>query len=403
LSDDVYRYIWDGHLLNNGVNPYSFPVNSPQLDGLNTPLRALVNHDWMASPYLPAAQLVFAAVESLFPQNVLGFQVVAVLFDLFTGWLILNLLQQFGLPDQNLLIYLWNPLVIVEFAHGAHIDALMLFLMMLAIWFLVKASGQSKSNSPGSALALAAAGLTKIIPLFLVPIFWWRWSWKDRLIFGAVLIGFIAIFSIDPGLGLIGPLDGTGVFGAIRIYAQLWNYNSGIYHWLEVLISGYATPGAVPVDVVGVAPLLIARLLVSAMFGFALLYTGWLAWKISGADQPSQAHQNLDLIRLGLIPLGAYLLFTTTLHPWYAAVVIPLLPFLSSRDDEDRSYEPFSIPWIYFSIMVALSYLTYLDPADLREYTWVRLLEYIPLYGLLAWAGGRLYGKIRKSSQTASE
>ena len=60
LSTDVYRYIWDGHLFNARVNPYLHAVNSPLLDAYTTPLRALVNNEWMASPYLPAAQGLFA-------------------------------------------------------------------------------------------------------------------------------------------------------------------------------------------------------------------------------------------------------------------------------------------------------------------------------------------------------
>ena len=65
LSDDVYRFIWDGRLANAGVSPYAHAVNSPLLDAFDTPQRALVNNNWMASPYLPAAQALFAATVAL--------------------------------------------------------------------------------------------------------------------------------------------------------------------------------------------------------------------------------------------------------------------------------------------------------------------------------------------------
>ena len=59
LSDDIYRYIWDGHVAINGFSPYAFAVNDHTLDFLSIPERDLANNAWMASPYLPAAQLLF--------------------------------------------------------------------------------------------------------------------------------------------------------------------------------------------------------------------------------------------------------------------------------------------------------------------------------------------------------
>jgi len=386
LSDDIYRYVWDGHLLNSGVNPYAFPVNAPFLDTFATSLRNLVNHDWMASPYLPASQLVFAIVEALIPQSLLAFQVAAVFFDLLTGWLVLDILRLLGMPKQNVLIYLWNPLVIIEFSHSAHVDALMICLMMLAYWFLVKESQQIKSGSLGSVFALAAATLTKFLPILLVPIFSWRWDWKKRLVFAAILFVAFGVFIPGAGLGLFGPLNGTGIFGALRIYIQGWNYNSGIYHWLEVWLSGYATPGAVPVDLVGKSPIYMAKAITTILLGFTVLLTGWLAWRTERSSQQITPDQNLALIRLSMLPLGAYLLLAATIHPWYVTLIIPLLPFLIPKDAESPSIKLFLWPWIYFSLVVALSYLTYLDPDNYRETSWVRLVEYIPFYGLLGWA-----------------
>jgi 4-amino-4-deoxy-L-arabinose transferase-like glycosyltransferase len=396
LSDDVYRYVWDGHLLNSGINPYALPVNSQVLDAFDIPLRALVNHNWMASPYLPVAQLVFAVVEFLIPQNILVFRATAVLFDLLTGWLVLDILRRLRLPGRNVLIYLWNPLVIIEFADGAHVDAVMIFFIMFAFWFLLKETHTDNSNSFGSTVALAAATLTKFVPVLLVPIFWWRWEWKNRIVFGSILLLAVGLFVPGAGFGIVGPLDGTGVFGALRIYFQWWNFNSGIYHWLEVLISGYTTPGAVPVEIVGQTPIYIAKAITVAFLGIAVFLTGWVAWKINKSDQQNNQEQVLILIRLAMVPLGAYLLFTATIHPWYVILIIPLLPFLYQKNAQSPNTKPFIWPWIYFSIAVTLSYLTYLDPNNLRETTWVRLVEYIPFYALLGWAIGYVFVERKK-------
>lgn len=50
FSTDVYRYIWDGRLVNAGVNPYAHAVDSPLLDPFHSPLRRLINRSWKASP-----------------------------------------------------------------------------------------------------------------------------------------------------------------------------------------------------------------------------------------------------------------------------------------------------------------------------------------------------------------
>jgi alpha-1,6-mannosyltransferase len=394
LSDDVYRYIWDGRLTNAGVNPYAYAVESPLLDrfdhhccGAGRSQRALVNNSWMASPYLPAAQALFAAVYRLAPDSPLAFQVTAGLFDLLTGWLVTDLLLQLGLPRARALIYLWNPLVVVEFAHGAHVDALMICLMMAALWSLVVARRRETPPTSFSVVALAAATLTKGLPALLLPVVARRWGWRRTIVYAGLIIAVCLPFALGAGWGLTGPLDGEGLFGALRIYAARWNYNGGIYHWLEVGLSGYWTPGAVPPEVVGWGPIRAARLIVAVTLGLVLI----AVWRMS-----QRCDGDLALLRLAAVPLAAYLLLTTTVHPWYVTLIVPLLPFLLPKKGESATIAPQAartgvgrrllLPWLFFSASVSLSYLTYLDPANLREYDLVRLVEYVPLYLLLVWS-----------------
>jgi hypothetical protein len=206
-----------------------------------------------------------------------------------------------------------------------------------------------------------------------------RWNWKPTVLYIGLLIAGCVSFALGAGWGLTGPLDGEGLFGALRIYAARWNYNGGLYHWLEIALSGHYTPGAVPANVVGQGPIQAARLLVTLALGLVLIAVwrdGW--W---GAD-------DVALLRLAMIPLAAYLLLTTTLHPWYVTLIIPLLPLAASERGEATPSFRLILPWLYFSAAVPLSYLTYLDLDNLREYEWVRLIEYVPLYLLLircAW------------------
>jgi len=373
LSDDVYRFIWDGRLVNAGVNPYAHAADSPLLDPLDTPLRPLINHSDMASPYLPAAQALFAAVYRLGPESPFAFQATAALLDLLTGCVLLDLLRRFGLPGSRALIALWNPLAIVEFAHGAHgVDALMVLLIVLAFWLTVALRCRMLS-----AFAMAAATLTKGLPLLIVFLIARRWRLRHTIAYLALLVGACLPFALGAGWGLVGALDGRGLFGALRIYLAGWEFNAGIHHWLEASLSGLWTPGAAPQEIARWQPILAARLTMT----FALVLVCLVAWRASRG-----AGDALALLRLAAGPVSAYLLLAATVHPWYVTLLLPLLPALPSGMGGAGRGARFVWPWLYFSWAVSLSYLSYLGPAPPREVALVRLLEYIPLYALLIWA-----------------
>jgi hypothetical protein len=366
LSDDVYRYLWDGNVQNAGVNPYAHRVDSPALDGLATPTRALVNNPQMASPYLPAAQIVFAVVYRLFPELVTAFQVVAMLFDLATGLLIMALLRRLGRQPAWAIVYLWNPLIVAEFAHGAHIDALMVMLMMgglLAMtnerYFVLRIT-----YSVLSPLLLGLATLVKPIPILLLPILLPRWGWKRTAIYGLTVFVGLAVYS-GAGWGLTTPLDaGTGLFGATRLYLSRWNFNGGLYHWLEVFVTGYKTEGAVPTGTPGIET---AKMICAGLLLVILVVVFWRSKQLP----------TTEAAKLWIAPIFAYLLLTPTVHPWYLAPLIALLPFSLFP------CFPVSLSSLYLSTSISLSYLTYLDPLNLRETEFVRRWEYWPVYGLL--------------------
>ncbi|MXY92860.1 MAG: hypothetical protein F4Y42_05350 [Caldilineaceae bacterium SB0664_bin_27] len=383
LSSDVFRYMWDGYVTANGVSPYAYPINASQLDWLDTPFRAQANHAWMASPYLPAAQWFFAAIALFYPLDPISFQSAAVLFDLGTAFILSRLLVAVGLPAKRLLIYLWNPLVIVETAQGAHVDSLMVLLMMLAVYAMVRA-GNSDSRASRTAhpelvegkpafslvapVFLALATLTKLIPALLLPVFWRRWNWGSRLLFVYLTLGMLVAPALRAGWGLAGDLDGRGLFGALRIYNEQWKFNSGLFRWLEDWLESMGIEG----------PMTQAQEIVYFLM-FLLLLAVWWQFRQTEMDMRTT-------LRWLAVPLGGYLLLTTTVHPWYLLVLTPFLPFLAPAENEPKRLWLLALPWLWLSGIVSLSYVTYLDPENLRDLDWVRLLEWLPTLCLLGMA-----------------
>jgi hypothetical protein len=254
-------------------------------------------------------------------------------------------------------IYAWNPLTVVEFAHSAHVDSLMALLSMLAIYWLVA------GHYTRSAVALALATLTKFVPALLLPIFVRRWGIGRTLLYGALVIGAFVPF-LDAGLGLGSDEVGTGLVGTLRVYTTRWKTNDGLFFWLVRTLDGHAR------DSVQTGKLI--ALLFIAGLGLLLL------WR-SEPGQEKTAPQTV--IGHAALLLSAYLLLTPAMFPWYLTWLIALLPALPLR--RRWATRAFVVGWLYFSAAVNLSYLFYLDPDNPGEREWIRRTEYLPLFALL--------------------
>jgi hypothetical protein len=383
LSSDVFRYLWDGHVANHGVSPYAYPIDAPELDTLAVPVRDQADHTWMASPYLPVAQWLFAATTRLLPLEPLSMQIVMSICNLAAGGVLVLLLGMAGLPRRRVLIYLWNPLVVVETAHGAHVDAWMVLLTLAAVaaaFYPAEGDGQGRTArfvarygaSWLSPILLGLATLTKGLPGLVAPVLVWRWRWRQgswgwgALLYGLTVVALAVPAGLRAGWGLVGPLDGRGLFGALRIYGDRWNYNSGLFHWLEIEL----------VDSGGLALTAANRLAKQAnvILLVILLLAVWLAARKATTRRA---------LRLMAVPWMGYLLLTPTAHPWYLLPLLTFAPFLAPGDEEPRLGWLLPAPWLYLAGAVSLSYLTYLDPLNLRELEWVRRLEWLPTLGLM--------------------
>ena len=206
LSDDIYRYVWDGRVQAAGINPYRYIPAAPELAQLrdDTIYPKINRRDYAHTIYPPVAQLVFLLTTRI-SESVVWMKVTMVGFEAIAIWAIAQLLNLLGRPRQLLLLYAWHPLVVWEFAGSGHVDAIAICFMALA--FL---AWQRKSDL-GAGFMLACATLTKLFPLVLVPALVKQERWRIVPVFVVtIVVGYLAYLSVGP----------TAVFGSVPVYTK---------------------------------------------------------------------------------------------------------------------------------------------------------------------------------------
>ena len=193
MSSDVFRYVWDGRVQAAGINPYAHVPNDPALAGLRDgKVYPNINRlDYARTIYPPAAQSVFRAAQAL-GDSVTATKAALLLLEAAGMCAMWRLLVIAGLPPARLLIYAWNPLAIWSVAADGHIDGAAIGLLGLA---LLAAVGGWRALS---GVLLAAAILTKFLPLAVAPALWRRWDWRMPV---ACLLAIAAMYACYAGFG----------------------------------------------------------------------------------------------------------------------------------------------------------------------------------------------------------
>ncbi|MEM6822019.1 MAG: glycosyltransferase [Verrucomicrobiota bacterium] len=181
-GDDIWRYLWEGMIQLNGICPYLIPPADPSLIPLHTPYWELINHGEVAAIYPPVAQIIFKGLAAL-SDTVAVFKLAIIFADLGICWL---LVRSFGLKAT--LIYAWNPLVIYNFAGGAHYDSLFLLPLVGAWLAFRKTSETTRRKWILSAILLGLSIGIKWITAPIAGFLCWR-AWREESLFKGVLCG----------------------------------------------------------------------------------------------------------------------------------------------------------------------------------------------------------------------
>ena len=229
LEDDFYRYLWDGAVVGEGINPYRYsplaafdgegPASLSELARTTPLILERVNHPHLKTIYPPVAQASFAVAHWLKPWSLTVWRAILLAADSVTLILLFALLASLGRSPLWVVVYWWNPLVVKELFNSAHVDALLLPLMLGALLLSIR----GRALSACGCLALAVG--VKLWPVLLLPAI--LKAADDRLrirMMGAGL--FAALVGVQSVPILSGGLGGDSGFA---IYSRSWEMNDAAF------------------------------------------------------------------------------------------------------------------------------------------------------------------------------
>lgn len=361
LSDDFYRFVWDGRLAAAGINPFLYKpeelLNQPIFEQLQlkTLYEGDANADWAYysglnsksyySVYPSALQFIFLCSAWIFPDNLMGAIVVMRLFiiaaELGTLFFSLKILGYRNLDPRLLLLYALNPLIILEWTGNLHFEALAIFFLSASLWFLLK------NRLFVSTLFFSGAVVSKLIPLIYLPIFFsflgWRKGLQYSVLSGTWVLIFLIPFFYD--INTIAHLSKS-----VGLYFNSFEFNASFYYLAEAIIGIFT-------DTI---PRQQLALILNILVLIFILYLSF--WRKATTVAQVQNYM--------LWALTAYFLATRTVHPWYIGSLVWLAIFTGQR-------YPF-----YWSFLIGLSYITYLS-GNFEEQNWAVFIEYTLLFALM--------------------
>jgi len=362
LSQDFYRFIWDGRMIVEGWNPYLHLPGNLIKEGIAPVAQAKELYEGMGrlsgsnfTNYPPLNQLIFAITGLFAGKSILGSVIVMrfliIAADLGTLYFGKKLLENLNLPVNRIFWYILNPFIIIELTGNLHFEGVMLFFLIWSLYLL------HKKKWILSAVIFAASVSMKLIPLLFLPLllrYFTAENSQNRVNFGKLIIyylivAFLVILSFLPFLSsaLI-----SNFSASIGLWFQKFEFNASIYYlvrWIGFQVKGY--------NIIETAGKIMPLVVILILGGLALF---------------RKNNSTQRLITTMLLGITVYFLLSTTVHPWYIATPLLLSVFTRYR---------FAAIW---SFMVILSYFAYSDEV-FRENLWLVALEYMVVIGMFIY------------------
>ncbi len=334
LSEDVYRYQWEGRIQRAGINPYTVTPDSPGLAAFQDREHPIETGKSTPTVYPPLSELTFSWLKSI-P----GTKRLYTALDLASVAVLLLLLAALKQPPHRVLVYAWNPAVIVAFSLSGHHDSLAILTLLAAIFFIIK-------HWPRLSIAfLGLSFLSKLFPVLLLPAFLKR----TRLGYAGIFAGVVALAYL-PFLSA-----GAKLFKGLSDYAAGWEGNDSAFRLL--LLAGNSKAQAE----------LVAGVIVLILVAYTL-------------------KKRMEPLRAGLVLFTIMLLLSPNAFPWYFTWIVPFLCFTPSP------------PLLLLTVTCVLGHAPVVAYAAGQPYVHSPLmtaLEYVPVY---LWLGNECRCSLRRKS-----
>ena len=341
LSDDIYRYLWDGRVAVSGVNPYRHAPTDTALASLRDADWSRINNPTLPTIYPPVAQRLFEMAARLAP-GVTGSKLLLILFDLAVALILASRVARQPADRWRCLVWWWHPLAAIEWSGSGHVDVAGIALLLAAFTLATAKGGGAGRWFTIGGLA-AGATMVKFLALLALP-----FLPLPRRAIGWVAMGF-ALMLLVGYLPYMAP--DTDVLGSLGTYAARWRANDFFFGLLVRPGTALDQPARLT------EAKLYAALLCGAIAIVVLLVRAGPAAAITTVT-------------------GSALLLSPTIHPWYLAW---LLPFVATD---------FSVSWIYATLASLLSYQAvpaWLEGRPSGGSVGSKLLLAMPFLFLAAW------------------
>lgn len=349
LSDDIYRFVWDGRLLLNEIHPFAqlpseLITSSTLPEGITKELYEQLNSPDYYTIYPPVAQAVFWFSNWCSPDSIAGtalvMKIILCCFEIGTIVVMLHLLKHLKLPNKTIFLYALNPLILIEIVGNLHFEGVMIFFLLLAIYALVQAKGQFLFIL--SALCFALSIASKLLPLLFLPLFISYLGWRKSIQY-FIWIGVFLIACFAP---LVSGLFVDNFGDSLNLYFQKFEFNASLYYVFRWL--GYQWKGYNMISSLG--PMMAICTFISILL---LSYF-------------RREQSKKVLIENMLFAITIYLLFATTVHPWYSSLPLAIGVFT-------RFHYP-----VVWTFLIGFTYINY-SYEVYQENLWIVAFEYIIL------------------------
>ncbi len=331
-SDDIYRYLWEGFVFNEGVNPYITPPNDMSLfryaaNFINFPL---INHPDMPAAYPPLVILLFSFLAKI-SLSIPLIKFVVVCFDLGSIYFLIKIVQSRNIDIRWTILYALNPLILYSFAGGGHIDAMQNFFLLwaihsfdrkkwLGVFFLIGLAIQTKYVAVIALPFLINRENFKYVPIILIPL----------------ILPYLPFLSCDINL----------IFTGIVKFGEEFAFNGPVHSILRYVLEDMR----------------FASLMTKTLF-MGLFFYGVI--KICFLERSKDPVNGISFA------FASLLILTPTLHIWYISWI---LPFVIIRG---------TTSWIVLTLSASMYYVTTSVVWYGNDWSlplWAQIMEWSPFF-----------------------